>query len=108
MRALIANPVKTACTSTTPQLSERAGADASAYDRCTARLIPRSWLLERCGERGDYVTRGGRLLSVLSRWRDLLKPKSIGVLSAFLGRGADRRWGFGEDGLGFRPSKVEG
>ena len=66
-----------------------------AYNRCTARLIPRSWLLERCGERGDYVIRG-RLLSVLSRWRDLQKPNSIGVLSAFLGRGADRRWGFVE------------
>ena len=66
-----------------------------AYNRRTARLIPRSWLLERCGERGDYVDRGGRLLSVLSRWQDLLKPNLIGVLSAFLGRGADRRWGFG-------------
>ena len=66
-----------------------------AYNRCTARLIPQSWLLERCGERGDYVIRGGRLLSVLSRRRDLQKPVSIGVLSAFLGRGADRRWGFG-------------
>ena len=41
-----------------------------AYNRCTARLIPRSWLLERCGERGDYVIRGGRLLTVLIRWRD--------------------------------------
>ena len=92
---MIANPVKSTCTSTTPQLSERADADASAYNRCTARLIPRSWLLERCGERGDYFVRGGRLLSVLSRWRDLQKPNSIGVLSAFLGRGADRRWGFG-------------
>ena len=47
------------------------------------------------GERGDYVIRGGRLLSVLSRRRDLRKPNSIEVLSAFLGRGADRRWGFG-------------
>ena len=56
-----------------------------AYNRCTARLIPRSWLLERCGERGDYVVRGGRLLSVLSQWRDLQKPNSIEVLSAFLG-----------------------
>ena len=78
---MIANPVKSTCTSTTPQLSERAGADASAYNRCTARLIPRSWLLERCGERGDYVVRGGRLLSVLSRWQNLQKPNSIGVLS---------------------------
>ena len=33
--------------------------------------------------RGDYVIRGGRLLSVLSRWRDLQKPNSIRVLSAF-------------------------
>ena len=95
MRALIANPVKSTCTSTTPQLSERAGADASAYNRWTARLIPRSWLQERCGERGDNVVRGGRLLPVLSRRRDLQKPDSIGVISAFLGRGADRRWGFG-------------
>ena len=55
-----------------------------AYNRCTARLIPRSWLLERCGERGDYVIRGGRLLSVLSRRRDLQKLNSIGVLSALL------------------------
>ena len=62
---MIANPVKSTCTSTTPQLSERAGA-MRAYNRCTARLIPRSWLLERCGERGEYVVRGGRLLSVLS------------------------------------------
>ena len=66
-----------------------------AYNRCTARLVPRSRLLERCGERGDYVDRGGRLLLVLSRRRDLQKPNSIGVLSAFLGRGADRSWGFG-------------
>ena len=92
---MIANPVKSTCTSTTPQLSERAGADASAYNRCTARLIPRSSLLKRFGERGDYVMRGGRLLSVLSRRQKLQKPNSIGVLSAFLGRGADRRWGFG-------------
>ena len=73
---MIANPVKSPCASTTPQLSERAVADASAYNRCTAGLIPRSWLLERCGERGDYVIRGGRLLSVLSRRRDLQKPNS--------------------------------
>ena len=66
-----------------------------AYNRCTARLIPRSWLLGRCGELGDYVIRGGRLLSVLSRRRDLQKPNLIGVLSAFLGKDADRRWGFG-------------
>ena len=37
----------------------------------------------------------GTVFSVLSRWRDLQKPNSIGVLSEFLGRGADRRWGFG-------------
>ena len=66
-----------------------------ACNRCTARLIPRSWLQERCCERGVYVIRGGRPLSVLSRRRDLQKPYSIGVLSAFLGRGTDRRWGFG-------------
>ena len=66
-----------------------------AYNRCTARLIPRSWLLERCGEQGDYVNRGGILLSVLSRRRDLQKPNLIRVLSAFLGREADRRWSFG-------------
>ena len=66
-----------------------------AYNRCTADLIPRSWLQGRYWERGDYVIRGGRLLSVRSRWRDLQKPNSIGVLSAFLRRGADRRWGFG-------------
>ena len=66
-----------------------------AYNRCTAKLIPRSWLQERCWERGDYAIRGGRLLSVLSRRRDLQKPNSTEVLSAFRGRGADRRWGFG-------------
>ena len=65
-----------------------------ANNRCTARMIPRSWLLERCCERRGYAIRGGRLLSVLSGRRDLQKSKSIGVLSAFLGRGADRRWGF--------------
>ena len=56
-----------------------------AYNRCTARLIPRSWLLERCGERGDYVIRVERLLSVPSRWRDLQKPNLIGVFSAIGG-----------------------
>ena len=61
-----------------------------AYNRCTARLIPLSW-------RGYYVVvRGGKLLSVLSRRRDLQKPDSVEeVLSAFRGRDADRRWGFG-------------
>ena len=59
------------------------------YSRYTARLIHRSWLQERCGEYG------GRLLSVPSRWRDLQKPSSVEVLSAFLRRGADRRWGLG-------------
>ena len=66
-----------------------------AYNLCTARLILRSWLQERCWERGDYVIRGGRLFSVLSRRRDLQKPNSTEVLSVFRGRGADRRWGFG-------------
>ena len=32
---------------------------------------------------------------VLSRRRDLQKPDSMEVLSAFRGRGVDRRWGFG-------------
>ena len=45
--------------------------------------------------RGDYVVRGGRVLSVLSRRRHLQKPNSMEVLSAFRGRGTDRRWGFG-------------
>ena len=36
-------------------------------------------------EEGDYA------ISVLSRRRNLQKPNSIGVLSALLGRGADRR-----------------
>ena len=87
---MIANPVKSTCTSVTPQLSERAGVDAC---HTTARLIPRSWLLERCGERGYYVIRGGILLSFLSRRRDLQRPNSIGVLSAFLGRGSRERRG---------------
>ena len=39
---MIANPVKSNRTSTTPQLSERVDADASACNRCTARLVPRS------------------------------------------------------------------
>ena len=34
-------------------------------------------------------------LNFVRRDADLQKPISIGVLSAFLGRGADRRWGFG-------------
>ena len=46
--------------------------------RCTSRLIPQSWLLKGCCERG------GRLLSVLSRWRDLQRPDLIEVLSALL------------------------
>ena len=65
-----------------------------ACNRCTARLIPLSWLLERCGERGAYAIRGGRLLAVLSRRRDLQMPNLVEVLFAILGRGADRRWGF--------------
>ena len=40
-------------------------------------------------------------LSVLCRRRDLQKPNSIEVLSAFLERGADLRCGFG-------ASEVEG
>ena len=43
----------------------------------------------------QYVVRQWRLLSVLSRRRDLQKPDSIEILSAFPGSGADRRWGFG-------------
>ena len=35
------------------------------------------------------------MLSVLNRRRDLQKPTSMEVLSAFRGRGTDRRWGFG-------------
>ena len=66
-----------------------------AYNRSTATLIPRSWLQERCCERRGYVTGGGRLLSVLSRWRDLQKPGSIEFLSALLGRGADLSLGCG-------------
>ena len=42
---MIANPVKSTCTSTTPQLSARAGGDA-CLNRCTARLIPLIWLQE--------------------------------------------------------------
>ena len=59
-----------------------------AFNRCTARLIPVSWL--QAFEEGDCFH-----LSVLSRRRDLQKPDSIAVLSAFRGRGADRRWGLG-------------
>ena len=50
------NPVKsTCCTSTTPQLSERADADACLCQRCTARLIPQSWLLKGCCKRRGYT-----------------------------------------------------
>ena len=91
---MIANPVKSTCTSPLPS-SRSARMAMRACNRCTERLISQSWLLERCRERGDYVIRGGRLLSVLSRRRDLQKPNSTEVLSASRGRGADRRWGFG-------------
>ena len=43
------NPVKSTCTSTTPQLSERAGTDA-----CST-LHSKSWLLMGFCERGGYV-----------------------------------------------------
>ena len=57
----------------------------------TARLIP---LCCYAGCRSDVTScKGGRLLSVLSRRRDFQRP--IEVLSAFRGRCADRRWGFG-------------
>ena len=36
---MIANPVKSTCTSTTPQLSERAGADASAEAGCWSGVV---------------------------------------------------------------------
>ena len=35
------------------------------------------------------------MLSVLSQRRDLQMTNSMEILSAFRGRGADRRWGFG-------------
>ena len=57
-----------------------------AFQRCTARLIPQSWLLKGCCERGGYAVGGGRLLSVLSRRRDFQKPDLIEVLSALLRR----------------------
>ena len=64
---MIANPVQSTCTSTTPILSERAGGDAHRpYNRCTVRLIPLSWLQEWCCKRGDYVVRGGTALSLES------------------------------------------
>ena len=90
-----------------PLPSSRSARVLCAYNRCTARTarsIPRSWLLERCCERRGYVIGGGRLLLVPSRWRGLQKPRSIEVLSALLGRGADRRWGIGAS---YR-SKVRG
>ena len=62
---MIGNPVKSTCTSTTPQLL--------------------NWCCERIG----YVIRGGRLLSVLNRRRDLQKSNSIEVHSAFLKRGKE-------------------
>ena len=82
------------CASTIPY-SRSARVAMHAYNRCTARLIPLSWLQEWCCERRYYVVWGGRLLSVLSRRRDLQKPNSMEVLSAVRGKGADRRWGFG-------------
>ena len=40
------NPVKSTCTSTTHQLSERVGADACLSTLHSKRLIPQSWLLK--------------------------------------------------------------
>ena len=57
--------------------------------RCVP-IIVAVQVLERCCERIGYFIGGWRLLSVLSRWRDLQNPGSIEVLSAILGRGADR------------------
>ena len=48
-----ANPVKSPCTSTPSQLSDRAGADTCLF--CTTRSLPRSWLQEWYRERGDYA-----------------------------------------------------
>ena len=81
---MLANPVKTTCTSTTPQLSERRVV-MRVHNRCTAGWILRSWLLESCCERGDHVVRGGRLLSVPSRWLDLQKPNTMEVHSEIRG-----------------------
>ena len=54
-----------------------------AYNRCTSKIDPSK--LELCCKRGDYVVRGGRLLSVLSRRRDLYKPNSMEVLRFQIG-----------------------
>ena len=58
------------------------GATAKAVGslvECLEHKAHNCFLLERCGERGDYVIRGGRLLSVLQ------KPNSMEVLSAIRG-----------------------
>ena len=72
------NPVKSTCTSTTPQLSERAGADA-----CISTVHSKIDSSELAAK-GGYAAWGGRLLSVLSRRRDFQKPDLIDVLFALL------------------------
>ena len=62
-----------------------------AFQRCTAKLIPYSWLLKGCCELGGYTVGGGRLLSAGS-----LEAGSCRCpFCSSSRRGADRRWGFG-------------
>ena len=70
VRCRTLNPINSACTSTTPSFRSMR-VPMRAHNRYKARLISRRWLLERCCERRGYVIGGGRLLLVLSRWRDL-------------------------------------
>ena len=69
--------LKSTCASTTPQLSERAGADA-CLSTLHSKIDPSELAAKGVCERGGYATWGGRLLSVLSR-QDLIE-----VLSALL------------------------
>ena len=85
---MIANPVKSTCTTTTPQISERAGVNAclhSLHGKIDPSKLAAGAVLR--AKRLQYVDGGGRLHSVLSRWWDLQKPGSFGVLFV--------RWGFG-------------
>ena len=89
------NPMKSTCTSTTPQLSERAGADAclsTLYSKIDPSELAAKGVLRR------------RRLCCLRR-ETAFSPESAAGSSeagsyrspfcASSGRGADRRWGFG-------------
>ena len=90
-----ANPVKSTCTSTTPQLSERAGADA-----CLSTLHSK---IDPSELAAKGVLRARRLCCL--RRETAFSPESVAgsteagsyrsPFCASSRRGADRRWGFG-------------